>query len=35
MNWERSPDMHALPCVKERASGKLLCGIGSSARALG
>ena len=29
-NWERSTDLHTLPCVKPIASGKLLDNTGSS-----
>ena len=32
MNGESSTDIYTLPCVKQRASGKLLYGTGSSAQ---
>ena len=32
MNWDGSPDLSTLPCVKWTARGRLLYGIGSSAR---
>ena len=32
MNWESSVDTYTLPCVKQIASGNLLCNTGSSAR---
>ena len=31
MNWESSTDIHTIPCVQQKASGKLLCSTGSSA----
>ena len=31
-NWNSSIDAYRLPCIKQRASGKLLCSPGSSAR---
>ena len=31
MNRERRTDIYTLPCVKQRASGRLLCSTGSSA----
>ena len=34
MNWENSTDIYTLSCIKDMASGKLLCSRGSSARAL-
>ena len=32
MNWESITDIYTLPCIKRRASGKLLPSTGSSAR---
>ena len=34
-NWDSSIDAYRLPCIKQRASGKLLCSPGSSARPRG
>ena len=31
MNWENTIDTDTLPCIKQRASGKLLYSTGSSA----
>ena len=31
MNWEVGIDIYTLPCVKQRAGGKLVCNTGSSA----
>ena len=31
MNWEVGIDIYTLPCVKQRAGGKLVCTTGSSA----
>ena len=30
-NWESSIDIYSLLCIKQKASGKLLCSTGSSA----
>ena len=30
MNWESSTETYTLPCVKQIASGRLLCNWGSS-----